>query len=714
MENVRPISGSAIDLARDLNEEQLAAVTAPAGPALVLAGAGSGKTRTLTYRVSWLCQQGTHPLEILLLTFTNKAAREMVRRVEALTRGDFPTQWSGTFHSVGGRFLRRHAEKVGLGPDFTILDEGEAESLLGQVMKDTKPAFVKEKENPKKGVVLNMISYARNTLQTLPGIVAERFPYHPAVVEDILHFAQQYERMKLERNVVDFDDLLGFWRRILDEHDSIAARYQNQFAHILVDEYQDTNRLQSAIIDRIAIRHQLMAVGDDAQCIYTWRGADFENIATFEKRHPGTRIYKIETNYRSTPPILQLANGILRQPSGPIHYHKELRPVRTGTQLPQVAACYDARQETDLVIARVSGLIEEGYAPGDIAVLYRAHYQALELQLELTRRGVPFVITSGVKFFEQAHIRDLAAHLRFLCNPRDASAFVRICSLLPRVGEKTAIRLHDTVRRLTADGTARAVQVLLHREVLAKVPSTSRPAWTQLANSLVEADSRISPPSVLRSGGGRAEGNADLFSSVPPRESGPVPGGGRARGEMEATGLPDSRGADWSTGGEVVRLLVAGWYGEYLRTAYPNWESRMDDLNSLSEFADRFQDLSEFLAQLILLNGETNQRAVEHNESCLRLTTIHQAKGLEFPVVFVIACSDGLFPLRRSIESGDLDEERRLFYVAVTRAQNLLHLTYPTTQSSPYGDFLKLAPSRFLTDIPSHCYEHIRLRPKYR
>lgn len=318
-----------IDFESALNPDQYAAVCAPLGPSLVLAGAGSGKTRTLTYRVAWLLTQGgLRPWELLLLTFTNKAAREMLERVEELTGCQRREFWGGTFHHIGQKFLRRHGERVGLSPSYTILDESDAQSLFDEVIKQTDPVFAKNKEHPKARVILDVLSYARNTCRPLGKVIEEKYPHLSSIEDEILRFSEVYAKRKLEQQVADYDDLLELWLRLLKENEDLAAHYQKFFRYILVDEFQDTNRLQSQIIDLLAADHRIMAVGDDAQCIYTWRGAEFANIMDFSARHPGTHVYKIETNYRSTPEILALANDILRnQPSG-VGFRKELRADR--------------------------------------------------------------------------------------------------------------------------------------------------------------------------------------------------------------------------------------------------------------------------------------------------------------------------------------------------------------------------------------------------
>jgi DNA helicase-2/ATP-dependent DNA helicase PcrA len=647
-----------IDFKGELNEEQYAAVTAEPGPALVLAGAGSGKTRTLTYRVAYLLHNGIQANEILLLTFTNKAAREMLERVEDLTGISRRQLWGGTFHSIAQRILRVHGDKIGLKRHYTILDEGEAESLLKNCINSVDSKFIKGKHNPKPKVLANMISYARNTRSTVSEQASEYFPLLDGIADKATEFYKAYQAEKLKQQVVDYDDLLQHLLKLLKEHPEIAAIYQERFKHILVDEFQDTNRLQSDIIEQFGVHHQIMAVGDDAQCIYTWRGADFDNIMRFEDRHPGATLHKIETNYRSTPQILEFANAILaHQPSGR-GYHKELRPIKDNGERPYFVPMMDARGQANFVIQRIEALVDEGRDLSDVAILYRAHYHAMDLQMELSRRNIDYQITSGVRFFEQAHIKDFTAQLRFASNPADVSAFARFTTLLPKVGPKSAERIHAFTRQLAEKESRDFCEALTDEKVLQKVPAAAREEWPSLAATILEI-------------------NTALTEQAP---------------------------------GEVVEQALQGWYGSYIREIYPNWNDREDDLQSLIAFANRYETMEELLAQLVLLASESNERSAEDQKNCLRLTTIHQAKGLEFPVVFVIGLADGLFPLQRTIDTGDLEEERRLFYVAVTRAMEELYLSYPMLNQRGQN-VMRMNPSRFIQEIDPSRFETLRVAP---
>ncbi len=657
---VNPIVDS-IDFESALNEDQYRAVSAPFGPALVLAGAGSGKTRTLTYRVAWLLKEGVRPSEILLLTFTNKAAREMLERVEELT-GVSPRQfWGGTFHHVGQRVLRTYGEFLGLKRSFNIIDESDAEALLTETIRDTDKEFLKIKDHPKAKVIGNMISYARNTLKPISEVVEQKYPFFEELSGKINQFAKLYAAAKMEQQVCDYDDLLEHWLKVLETNEDAAFYYQNRFQHILVDEYQDTNLLQSKIIDAMGIHHRIMAVGDDAQCIYTWRGANYDNIISFPERHPNTEIYKIEVNYRSTPQILEFANHVLEtQPAG-MGYKKELRPSRESLVIPYFVHTVDTRQQAQFVASRITRLVQEGSRSlDDIAVLYRAHFQAMDLQIELSKRGIPFVITSGVKFFEQAHVRDLVSQLRFACNPEDMTAFLRFTGLLPKVGARTAAKLFEISKTLAARESMSIFEALKHSDVVNKVPAAAKEEWPSLVQTL-----------------------EDIATAV-------------------ETQKPE----------RVVMLAVEGWYSSFIREVYPNWTTRLDDLESLVGFASRFDTMEELLAQLILLNSETSDRSIEGDTNCVRLTTVHQSKGLEYPVVFVIGLADGQFPLKRAIEEDNIEEERRLFYVSVTRAMDELYLSYPILQTHG-GPPTRMEPSRFIRALPQHCFETVSMQRNY-
>ncbi len=692
-----------IDFSQALNEDQYRAVTAGNGPALVLAGAGSGKTRTLTYRVAYLLEQGVRPWEILLLTFTNKAAREMLERVEDLTGVVRSQFWGGTFHSIGQRIIRTHAALAGIDRNFTILDSGDADSLFNEVVKSKDAAFLKNKNNPKPRLILDAVSYARNTRRPVEEVFEAKFAWlEDESLAKLPDFAEAYRKHKRETGVCDYDDLLEIWLELLEKNPEVREQYRRKFRYILVDEFQDTNKLQSAIVDAIAGDHQIMAVGDDAQCIYTWRGAEFANIADFETRHPGAAIHKIEINYRSSPQILDFANGILSNQLDNAGYSKTLRPVRDAGPKPYVVPTMDANEQALFVIKRIERLHYEGRKLSEITVLYRAHFQAMELQMELTRQGIPFVITSGLRFFEQAHVKDLVAQLRFVHNPGDAIAFTRLTALLPKVGPKTAERILDTAKK---EARARNVSILTALGadgVKAKVPEVARDDFTDLILTMQDMEEgmhgpkRQAPATLKNADAGKDAGgpaHPDLFEHAAGNAAEPLP-------------PPETHIV--KTPGEILQIAIDGWYGDFIKTVYENYRDRTEDLKSLVTFANKFTDINELLAQLVLLNSETGDKSAEMPADTLRLTTIHQAKGLEFPIVFVIGCADELLPLKRAIEEGDVDEERRLFYVASTRAMEELYCVYPKITVSG-GPPRLLNPSRFISELPANTYEMLHI-----
>ena len=642
-----------IDFKAELNADQFEAVTAQFGPALVLAGAGSGKTRTLTYRVAYLLTEGVNPEEILLLTFTNKASKQMLDRVEELTGVGSHRFLGGTFHHVGGQVLRLFGDSIGLPRNYTILDDADSDALLSEVIRDLDPDFFKSKENPKAKPIKGLISYSRNVMMPVEEVAKGRYPSNVELLAKIEAFKRAYQDTKISRGLADYDDLLVLWLEVLETNPEASKYYQDRFSHILVDEYQDVNTLQAKIVDKIGINHQIMAVGDDAQCIYTWRGADIDQILGFPERHPGTKIYKIETNYRSSPEILKFANGILQNRKTSDSFTKTLKPSQPHQDLPVVVPTIDTYQQANFVLSKIEQLIDNGISYHNIAILYRAHYHAMELQVELSRRDIPFVITSGLRFFEQAHVKDLVAQLRFVVNPKDLTAFYRFTCLLPKVGEKTAGKLLNIAEQISEKKSIKIINALSEDEVIKKVPNDAKEDWIGLVETLQSVD------------------------------------------QLKATASPS----------KVVDEAVNGWYNEYLHATYDNWPRREEDLDSLVEFASKYENLAEMLAQLILLSSESGDRVVRPGESCLRLSTIHQSKGLEFPHVFIIGLADGLFPNKRAIDGeGDLEEERRLFYVASTRAEKSLHLVFPML-SSQNGTQIRMMQSRFLKELPQTGYE---------
>jgi len=647
-----PVSASVhIDYAAELNEQQLAAVTAPPGPILVIAGAGSGKTRTLTYRVAYLLENGIDSRNILLLTFTNKAAREMLNRVANLLPVDASGLWGGTFHSVGNRILRRQGSALGYSSGFTIMDREDQKDLINTVVASAG-IDPKEIRFPKGDVLAEIFSFVVNTEMPLEGLLAEKFPYFLPLLDKIQDVRDRYEKKKKATNSMDFDDLLQKTLLMFQQHERIAEIYRRQFQFILVDEYQDTNKIQADLVDLLARdHHNLMVVGDDAQSIYSWRGANFQNILEFPKRYPDTQVFKIEMNYRSVPEILEVANAAIA--ANVQQFRKHLSATRESKTLrPALVALNDGSEQAQFVAQRILELRDENVDMNDIAVLYRAHYHALDLQLELSRRGIPYLITSGIRFFEQAHIKDVTSFIRFVANPRDEVAFNRMVKLLPGIGNRTA----ENLWQAWIAGGSNERENFGERLLAMNAPTKAKKMWTQLAHTLDE----IAP-----------------------------------------SGEPNPPS-------EMITSVVEAIYDDYAKVNFANYQLRREDLDQLAAFARQFKDVHEFLSQLALIsNVDAEAAPAQTNEKeAVNLSSVHQAKGLEFHTVFVIWLTDGMFPSSRSLDTRDaLEEERRLFYVAITRARDELYLTYPHMRlSGGYGDVFQ-RPSRFLQEIPSELLE---------
>ncbi|MEI6071287.1 MAG: ATP-dependent helicase [Verrucomicrobiae bacterium] len=651
-----PETGFQIDFAGDLNEEQHAAVTSPPGPALVIAGAGSGKTRTLTYRVAWLLAQGVPAGSILLLTFTNKASREMLERVRALVPGGGDGVWGGTFHSIGNRILRVHAERIGFRRGFTIMDREDQEDLLASVLA-REGLSSRDRPFPKAGVLADVFSYAVSTGATIRKVLGEKFRYFIPFEMDIERVQGLYEAAKKEANAMDFDDLLCKTLELFLTNEDVAAQYQHQFRHVLVDEYQDTNLIQADLVDRLAARHgSIMVVGDDAQSIYSWRGANCENILKFPERHAGTKVFKIETNYRSVPEVLDLANAAILANEN--QFHKNLSPVRLSHPLRPALVCLaTSTQQAAFVAQRIRELHDEGVGLHEMAVLYRAHYHSMEIQMELTRREIPFAITSGLRFFEQAHIKDVAAFLKFATNPRDEVAFKRMARLLPGIGAKTAENLWAQTLAALARGTGIPGLLAL------KVPAKASKDWAQLVHTL-----------------------SDLVPAAGP--------------------LPPAA---------MIECVLFAFYDDHMKEKFANYDARSEDLATFAEFAREFTATGDFLSELALLGGVETADAFAGDSGKVTLSSLHQAKGLEWRVVFLIWLADGMFPTARSLGNPEaIEEERRLFYVGITRCKDELYLAYPELSRNAGGATNFQRPSRFLSELPENLMETWNVGPPAR
>ncbi|MCA9661116.1 MAG: ATP-dependent helicase, partial [Myxococcales bacterium] len=572
-------------------------------------GAGTGKTRTLTYRVARLVAGGIHPERILLVTFTNRAAREMTARVEELLGIDMRRAAAGTFHHVGNRILRRHGHALGLSQSFGILDPEDARTLLAGVIAEQGMAKLSSRRFPTPKVLSSLISLAAGTRRPLRKVVEEhklKLLDQAPMMEEV---AAAYAKRKRSMNLVDFDDLLGLWAELLEnpDHQGIAADIRGSYDHVLVDEYQDINALQGAICDMMAEGHgSLTCVGDDAQSIYSFRGADFRQISHFMTRHPKATILKLTVNYRSTPEILALTNRSIGHNKN--QHRKELQAVKPSGAVPAVIPLRDVYQQAEFVAQRVLEIHHELNLPlARIAVLYRNHSHSLELQVELTRRQIPFSIRSGLRFFEQAHIKDVVAYLRAAQNPQDTLAWVRLLRLWPGIGSQTA---------------------------------------EHVAQALADAPGGITSEAIFADQARRARGRAKKALL--------------RLGELWKV-LDDPK---LESPGAAIRKIVEQHYADYAERTFANAQTRREDLEQLASYADRYPDADEFLSELSLLQGMTAENILGANEpdDMLVLSTIHQAKGLEWPVAFVLWLSEGRFPMASSLRlPKDEEEERRLF-----------------------------------------------------
>ncbi|MEZ5307870.1 MAG: ATP-dependent helicase [Pyrinomonadaceae bacterium] len=665
---------------QELNEEQFRVVTSKPGPSLVIAGAGTGKTRTITYRVAYLLEQGVSPDRIFLATFTNRAAREMLGRVEALTgTQNVHRVWGGTFHRIANMILRRHATSIGFDSNYSILDSEDSRDFINVCIEESA-IDTKSKRFPKANVLQNIISYSNNTDREIAKVIIGKYPYFEMLTQQIERVAKNYDLRKRERNVMDYDDLLLHWRTLLTSKPEIRGLFSEQFQHILVDEYQDTNRLQAEIIDLLAEKHRnVMVVGDDAQSIFAWRGAEFSNIYEFGERYPDAEVYKLEMNYRSTPEILGLANVSIAGNKRQFSKHLEAAKPSSGF-LPALVPCSDVDQQSAFIASRILELRDEGISLEEMAVVYRSHYHSVELQLELTKRNIPYRVQSGVRFFEQAHIKDVVSYLKIIVNPRDELAWKRILKLIPGIGNVTANKIFESVSNgmrlpegsmyLAAEGGAQSTAL------------AEKSAFEGIARVLAGQKVRARKP-------------WEDFVRL-----------------MEAIVSDDNRNSP----GRQIEMILESGYEDLLNANYENADARIEDLRGLATYAARYDSTETFLSELALLtterflepSGIAGEEVVMGGEEdeLLTLTSVHQAKGLEWKAVFVIWAAEGKFPSPRSLRETDSEEEeRRLWYVSITRAMDELYLTYPLMMIDYNRQAVLQKPSRFITECPPALFD---------
>jgi len=628
---------SPIDYEASLNPAQMDVVFSLNGPLLVIAGAGSGKTQTLVYRVARLIEKGIHPSHILLLTFTRKAAQEMLQRVGTLVGNQSEQVRGGTFHSVGNILLRRYGSHIDLDPSFTIMDRSDVEDVI-QLLRSKYGLHEKGRRVPRKNTIAEMFSKTVNTLRSLEDVILNDYSHFSDLTEDLSSLKKAYQSYKLDHMLVDFDDLLVKLDELLDANVVIQKEVSSMFQYMLVDEYQDTNFLQAKILQKLASTHNnIMAVGDEAQSIYSFRGATFRNIMDFPAQFPGTRVIKLEENYRSTQAILNLANAVI---SGAVEsYDKQLFSRRVDGSMPVLVKAEDENAQSRFVTQRILELREEGTSLNDIAVLVRSSYQAFDLEIELGKRGIPFIKRGGMRLMETAHVKDLLAHLRVLDNPYDAVSWNRILMLLEGIGPKKSAHLVSEIIHESAPGP-----------------------W------LIEKAKKI-----------RSSGLEDFGSCI--------------------ERLYEIKSASPS---DVLNLALT-YYTPILKLRYDDYPKRIRDLEHIQAMAMRYNLLQEFLSDLALEPPNESVATLEgesFDDEKLVISTIHSAKGLEWSCVFLLWLLDGKFPSSYSIFSNsDLEEERRLFYVAMTRAKHLLYLNYPVNIYDRQAGAVLSQPSRFLDGI---------------
>ena len=629
-----------IDL-KDLNNPQYKAVTTTDGPVLVIAGAGSGKTRTLVYRVAHLMEKGVAPESILLLTFTRKASQEMLWRAGQLLNESCSRVVGGTFHGIANMLLRRYGQHIGFGSSFTIIDRADAEGIVN-LLKSSLGLTGKSKQFPTKRAIINILSGSVNKSIDLEDLVYNHYGHLADYLEDIIRLRQEYQNFKYNNGLMDYDDLLINWKRLLQESVEVRERISERFSHIMVDEYQDTNLIQADIIRLAAYRHDnVMVVGDDSQSIYSFRGADFYNIMRFPKVFKGTTIVKLEENYRSTQPILSLTNDIIKNAEE--KYTKSLYTKIEGDLKPLFYGAKDEREEALFVVEKIKALREEGIPLEEIAVLFRSGFHSYKLELELNTHGYDFEKRGGLKLTESAHMKDVLSFMRLLVNPYDNLSWNRILLQLDKVGPKTANKITHTI--MESDSPF---------EGLAKYPPGK--TWK----------------------GGLAKLNK-LFSDLHDTDLAPV-------------GLYD---------------LVLAYYQPVFESLYSDdYPKRQKDLDQLRTIMTGYDDLQSFVDDTVLDPPETNLNQDLSGERLI-LSTIHSSKGLEFDAVFVIGLAEGRFPHGSAGQGEQWEEERRLLYVAATRARKHLYLTYPRELMTPDRQFRRVGMSPFLNEITPGLYEKI-------
>jgi len=623
----------------NLNPQQLKVVYGADGPSLVLAGAGSGKTRVLIYRLAYLHEKKSDIQNILLVTFTNKAAHEMTSRAERLLKMSLGRLWAGTFHHIGNIILRKESEVLGYSPNFSIVDREDAKDLIDDCIEEA--GFKKStKLFPKKEVIYNIWSLSANSLKNIEDIIFDNYPHIEEFTPQVKRVITCYTNKKKNSNVMDFSDLLFNWLKVLNI-DSIKDKYSSMFKYILVDEYQDTNHIQFEILKRLSSFHKnILVVGDDAQSIYSFRAADINNLLDFPKDFKNAKIFKLQLNYRSSPQILNLANEIIKH--NVKQFPKELEAVKKDNELPVVVKAKDVYQQAQFVSQRVIELNREGIPLSHIAVLFRSRFQALEIEVELLKRNVPYLIRGGMRFFEQAHIKDILAYLKVTVNPKDELSFKRALSIHRGIGRGFAHRIWEEYGIKRTKG----------EDIIKSLPKKQKQGFREFNDIVSKIKDTKSPQEAIRE---ILKTYADYCNIT--------------------FDNPQDRISDLE---ELAKMAHT----------FPTIRRFILDLSSYEDF-----------------KGETALSS-QSKDQILILSTIHQSKGLEWEAVFIIGFSDYEFPHPKALNSQDsLEEERRLFYVASTRSKSLLYITYPQNKYTFKNGLIISRPSIFLDELPKESYQ---------
>jgi DNA helicase-2/ATP-dependent DNA helicase PcrA len=647
-----------VDFKRDLNEEQLEIVDNIKGPMLVIAGAGSGKTRTIVYAVAKLLLTGAKPNEIMLVTFTNKAANEMITRVETLLGTKPKGIWAGTFHSISNRFIRKYTKLLGLKPNYTILDESDSNYLMKLAMEKAKVDEI-DIRFPTSKKVKSILSYTINCNKSIRNVVQWKYNHFDdeKILSKLKHVFDIYRQKKAINNLVDFDDLLVYWNKLLDER-SVAQLIARNIKYVLVDEYQDTNYIQDEIISKIVLQnpqHNIIAVGDDAQSIYAFRGANFKNILNFSKKFEGCKIYNITYNYRSVPEILNLATNSINHNQN--QFKKEMNPIRLNGIKPYQMITGDDEEQARFISNQILKLNSEGYELNEIAVLYRAGFHSFKIELELQSKNLPYIVRSGVSFFEKAHIKDIISYLRIIENPYDELSWIRIFTMVQGIGRNIASRISEEILNtespIATINDPHFFSVQLRKT---KISSNAKRNFIFNMKNLINFNSDDNPSEAI--------------------------------------------------------LKITTIIKDYIRNKYGNWQDRMEDLNQLANYARNYQSIQKFLEFLSLNQSNIESKLVQpghknNNGKSIILSTIHRAKGLEWRVVFIPMLSEGYFPSSRVKDnSEEFEEERRIFYVAVTRAKDQLYLMTPLSVYSNRGA-RNSKNSQFMSELNPNTYQEL-------